>query len=122
MENYEGLQVPGCDSDVELSYVASSSEIWFPDSVPAVPAEPEVTDPQGWLPQDEDEFFWQELTEEEISQRRGIPFGTCWRCLTKSHYAKLQRRYIVIDYVICIYIYMCVSHRSHSKLPSCARN
>ena len=72
MENYERVQVPGCDSDVELSHVASSSEIWFPDEVSAVPApkEPEVTDPQGWLPQDEDKFFWQELTEEEISQRR----------------------------------------------------
>ena len=70
MQNYEGLQVLGCvDSDVELSNVAPTSEIWFPDEAPKL-KEPEVTDPQGWLPQDEEEFFWQELTEEEISHRR----------------------------------------------------
>ena len=79
MEAYERLQPPGSmDSNVELSHVVGSTDwvghgsgsIWFPDEVPPV----ELVESSGpaWLPEDEDEFFWQELTEEEISERHGL--------------------------------------------------
>ncbi|CAL1154275.1 unnamed protein product, partial [Cladocopium goreaui] len=74
MEAYELLQPPGCvDSSVELSHVSSPSAEqtgsinWFPDQAPAIAAA--ETCETGWHSEDDNEFFWQELTEEELSER-----------------------------------------------------
>lgn len=77
MDAYEALQPPGCaDNAVELSHVGflpsdSSSRNWFPEKPPTLVApegDKDATD--VWLPEDDNEFFWQELTEDEISKRR----------------------------------------------------
>ena len=77
MEAYELLQPPGCvDSSVELSHVSSPSAEqtgsinWFPDQTPAIAAA--ETCETGWHSEDDNEFFWQELTEEELSERQGL--------------------------------------------------
>lgn len=82
MDAYKALQ-PGCadlisSGTLELSHLSHPSPSpspgsfnWFPEEAPAAPAtqvevvEAELTDAQ--------EFFWQELTVEELSERR-----TCW--------------------------------------------
>lgn len=79
MDAYKALQ-PGCadltsSGTLELSHLSHPSPSpspgsfnWFPEEAPAAPAtqvevvEAELTDAQ--------EFFWQELTEEELSERR----------------------------------------------------
>ena len=77
MEAYERLQAPGCvDSNVELSHVNSPSAEqnesinWFPDQAPAIAAA--ETCETSWQSEDDNEFFWQELTEEELSERQGL--------------------------------------------------
>ena len=85
MDAYERLKAPGCvDSNVELSDVPSptvnerSTSNWFPEEAPPVDPGPEASE-TSWLPEDDNEFFWQELTEEELSQRQGL--GTKEICL-----------------------------------------
>ena len=75
MEAYEQLQAPGCvDSSVELSHVSAHSENeginWFPDQAPVIEAAEACE--TSWHSEDDNEFFWQELTEEELSERQGL--------------------------------------------------
>lgn len=69
MKAYIELKPHGSAESVELSSVAPSSFAWFPDEAPEPPPlEPPVAEPS---PVEDAEFFWQELTEEEISERQG---------------------------------------------------
>ena len=80
MDAYKALQ-PGCadpmsSGTLELSHLSHPSPSpppgsfsWFPEEAPAAPAAPGEVVEAEWLT-DAQEFFWQELTEEELSERR----------------------------------------------------
>ena len=93
MDAYKALQ-PGCadspsSGTLELSHLSHrsfpqpSSFTWFPEEAPAAPAAPaaqvEVVQAE-WL--SDAEFFWQELTEEELSERCSESWAV-WNLLLK---------------------------------------
>lgn len=71
MKAYIDLKPHGSAESVELSSVAPSLA-WFPEEPPEPPPlEPAEEGPAVPVEDGLDEFFWQELTEDEISERQG---------------------------------------------------